>query len=93
MKTWNPLKLVRNLFSLATVNTGQSVLYSAGFRLTAWGISLIFLGYLAWMAALVVFRQAPIDLGTLAQQTLTKVIGVVLSLRGLEGLVEDARQH
>jgi hypothetical protein len=27
MKTWNPIRLVRNLFSLATVNTEQDAFW------------------------------------------------------------------
>lgn len=95
MKTWNPIKLVRNLFVCAnsSLPADRAAFWSAGFRLTAWGISLIFIGYLVYEAAAVILGQEGIDLRELALDTERKVLYSVLSLRGLEGLVDDVRQR
>lgn len=89
MTTWNPGKLVRNLVS----GSDPEAFWSSGFRLTAWGVSGIFVGYLAydfnrWWAG-----QGESGLWTMAAETGRKIVATVLSLRGLEGLVADFRRR
>ncbi len=95
MKTWNPSKLVRNLFVCAggSLPTDRAAFWSAGFRLTALGICVIFVGYLLYEVAAVILGRDGVHLEELALDTLRKTLYVVLSLRGLEGLADDFRER